>query len=77
MVRLAALSTVVAAVALVAGIWYVSSPNDNGDEYASCRSTQIAGGTDQIGGPFTMVNAKGETVTDKDVITEPSLVYFG
>ena len=77
MVRLAALSAVVSAVALVAGIWYVSSPNDNGDEYASCRSTQIAGGTDQIGGPFTLVNAKGETVTDKDVITEPSLVYFG
>ena len=77
MVRLAALSAVVSAVALVAGIWYVSSPNDNGDKYVSCRSTQIAGGTDQIGGPFTLVNAKGETVTDKDVITEPSLVYFG
>ena len=77
MVRLAALSAVVAVVALIAGLWYVSAPNDDGDKYASCRSTQIAGGTDQIGGPFTLINAQGETVTDKDVITEPSLVYFG
>ncbi|MCO6384167.1 SCO family protein [Oceanicola sp. 502str15] len=30
-----------------------------------------------IGGPFELVNAAGETVTDADVITEPSLIYFG
>ncbi|MGJ8546160.1 MAG: SCO family protein [Sulfitobacter sp.] len=43
----------------------------------SCRSTAIAGGEAAIGGPFTLVNGQGETVTDKQVITEPSLVYFG
>ena len=30
-----------------------------------------------LGGPFELVNASGETVTDADVITEPSLLYFG
>ncbi|NJN82189.1 MAG: SCO family protein, partial [Caldilineaceae bacterium] len=30
-----------------------------------------------MGGPFELVNGKGETVTDKDVITEPTLIYFG
>lgn len=30
-----------------------------------------------IGGPFELVSQSGETVTDRDVITEPSLVYFG
>jgi len=30
-----------------------------------------------LGGPFELVNGQGETVTDKDVITEPTLIYFG
>ncbi len=47
------------------------------DIFAQCRTSQIAGGSAQIGGPFELVNAAGETVTDKDVITEPTLVYFG
>jgi protein SCO1/2 len=46
------------------------------DEFASCRSSAIAGGGD-LGGPFELTNARGETVTDTDVITEPSLLYFG
>ena len=35
----------------------------------------MAGG--DIGGPFTLVSETGETVTDADVITEPTLLYFG
>lgn len=35
----------------------------------------VVGG--DIGGPFTLVDGTGTTVTDKDVITEPTLVYFG
>jgi protein SCO1/2 len=52
----------------------VLRPND-GDRFAQCRESQVAGG--DIGGPFELVNAAGDTVTDADVITEPSLVYFG
>lgn len=33
--------------------------------------------TMQIGGPFTLIDAQGRSVTDKDVITRPSLIYFG
>lgn len=51
--------------------------NKSGDQFAECRTSVIAGGSAAIGGPFTLVNSKGETVTDKDVITEPSLIYFG
>jgi protein SCO1 len=39
--------------------------------------TIIAGGKAAIGGPFTLVDHTGTTVTDKDVITGPTLVYFG
>ena len=45
------------------------------DAFAQCRQGSVAGG--DIGGPFTLVNTTGETVTDADVLTKPSLVYFG
>lgn len=44
-------------------------------DFAQCRAGQVAGG--DIGGPFTLVDETGATVTDTDVITTPSLVYFG
>lgn len=46
------------------------------DRFAECRTSRVAGGA-AIGGPFTLVDETGATVTDADVITEPSLVYFG
>lgn len=54
---------------------YVLLNRGGEDEFASCRSTAVAGG--DIGGPFEMVSETGETVTDTDVITTPTLVYFG
>ncbi|MBU2959655.1 SCO family protein [Citreicella sp. C3M06] len=67
-----------AATALVvvsAGAWLYTRGSD--DQFASCRATAVAGGAGAIGGPFTLVNSAGHTVTDSDVITKPSLVYFG
>lgn len=69
--------SVLAVAALLAGTaWYVSS-REAADPYADCRQSAIAGGPGAIGGPFTLVDQTGRTVTDKDVITKPSLVYFG
>ncbi len=45
------------------------------DQFAQCSQGSVAGG--DIGGPFTLVSGEGVEVTEKDVITEPSLVYFG
>lgn len=45
------------------------------DAFAECRQGQIAGG--DIGGPFTLVNPAGQTVTEAEVLAKPSLVYFG
>jgi len=59
---------------LGASAWYVVANRSN-DAFAECRQGQVAGG--DIGGPFTLVDTGGKTVTDKDVITKPSLVYFG
>lgn len=62
------------AALLGASAWYVIQGRSD-DAFAQCRQGQIAGG--DIGGPFTLVNPAGQTVTDTDVITKPTLVYFG
>lgn len=77
MIRLyAILATVVLATGLGA-MWLLTRGAGSGDKFAQCRSSQIAGGAAAIGGPFELLNSHSETVTDKDVITEPALVYFG
>ena len=57
------------------GIWPFA--DRSGDQFASCRSSAVAGGVGQIGGPFNLLDSAGKTVTEADVITAPSLVYFG
>lgn len=47
------------------------------DLFAQCRSSVVAGGAGAIGGPFTLIDETGATVTDAEVVTEPSLLYFG
>jgi len=47
------------------------------DPFAQCRITAMQGGLGAIGGPFELVNAEGRTVTDTEVITMPSILYFG
>ena len=69
-----------AAIAVVAGLGltYVFTIGGGGnDPYAQCRSSAIAGGAGDIGGPFTLVSESGETVTDADVLDKPALIYFG
>lgn len=48
--------------------------NGQADRTAQCGTGQIAG---DLGGPFTLVSETGQTVTDRDVITDPTLLYFG
>ncbi|MGR3320569.1 MAG: SCO family protein [Pseudooceanicola sp.] len=62
---------------LVGGVWLYTSMARTDDRFAQCREGSVAGGSDQIGGPFTLVDETGATVTDKDVLDEPSLIYFG
>ena len=76
MVRAIAAVSTVAILSLLGGVWYVSQ-NPGGDAFADCRTSQVAGGGGAIGGPFTLVDENNQIVTDKDVITEPTLIYFG
>ena len=66
-----------AVIAVVGGsvAWtFLRAPDD---AFAQCRDSAVAGGAGAIGGPFTLVSETGTTVTEADVITKPSIVYFG
>lgn len=75
MVRNFAIIAIVVAFGALGGIWYVSRGED--DQFAQCREGVVAGGVAAIGGPFELVDEDGTPVTEKDVITEPSIIYFG
>ena len=62
-------------VALLSGTFLATQFGDSDDVFASCRASQSAQGA--IGGPFELVDENGVTVTDTDVITGPTLIYFG
>lgn len=66
----------IAAAALAASVAYVTFLAPGMDErFATCSQSNTGGAA--IGGPFTLVDETGKTVTDKDVFDRPSLVYFG
>ncbi|MCE5974080.1 SCO family protein [Sinirhodobacter sp. WL0062] len=71
-------AAILASAAVVAGLGATVLFTQGGDEdiFAQCRRG-VVGGSGQLGGPFTLVSETGETVTDKDVFTKPSLLYFG
>lgn len=74
--KILAICAVIVAVGFVAISYVMGLKGDSDDKYAQCKNSAVAGG-DDLGGPFELVNAAGQTVTDADVITEPSLLYFG
>ena len=77
MTKLYAGLAVAAVIAVVGGslAWTILRAPE--DVFAECRGSVVATGTASIGGPFTLVSETGTTVTEADVFTKPSLVYFG
>lgn len=73
MTKWIAIGASVAVVALVVGTYAVTKLRT--PTLANCGSTAISGG--EIGGPFELIDKTGKTVTDSEVITKPTLVYFG
>lgn len=63
----------------LAGVWaYTRITPKSDDAFAQCRASAVAGGSATIGGPFTLVDEDGATVTDQDVLgSTPALLYFG
>jgi len=74
MTRIAAIAAVLIAVAGMAAMLLIGSGGKGGDQFAECGAGAVAG---DLGGPFTLVTGDGETVTSEQVITGPTLIYFG
>jgi len=75
MVRIFAVAAVFAIAALLGMTWWLGRAPQ--DEFSACRATKVGTGASSIGGPFTLVDETGKTVTDADVMTKPTLLYFG
>ncbi len=73
MSKMIAISASVAAVALIGGTFVLTQLR--APSLADCGASAVAGSA--IGGPFELVDETGRTVTDMDVITQPTLIYFG
>ncbi|MGB0504588.1 MAG: SCO family protein [Pikeienuella sp.] len=73
--RYAMAAAAVTAIGLGAGAWFALSGGDEGI-YADCSDSVATTGA-TLGGPFELVSETGATVTEADVITRPTFVYFG
>ncbi|MGB0797785.1 MAG: SCO family protein [Planktomarina sp.] len=62
-------------LAIIGGTYAFTEMRKPANRFEACTTGGVAGGN--IGGPFELVNHLGDTVTDVDVLAEPSLVYFG
>lgn len=75
MTRFYASVAVVAVAALLGGTWWAIQANQADDPFVACRASAVGGGA--IGGPLSLVNGDGKAVTDADIFTKPTLLYFG
>lgn len=74
-VALVAAAAVIVGLAVGAFFVLVGRPGD--DAFAGCRRGVVAEGAAAIGGPFALTDGAGRRVTDADVLTGPTLIYFG
>lgn len=62
-------------LAMIGGSALYVAQADTGDQFAKCRAGAVGGGA--IGGALDLIDENGKAVTDKEIITGPTLVYFG
>lgn len=66
-----------AAIGVLAGGGLFLTQQRAGDPLAQCRGSAVAGGMDSFGTDFTLTRHDGQRVTQDEVFTKPSLLYFG
>lgn len=72
------ISAAVAAAALAGGAWWVTRTGAASDDpFAACRAGAVGTGVASIGGPLSLIDENGQAVTEAEVISKPTLVYFG
>lgn len=75
MTRTVAYTSAIAIAALLASTAYFAFGPSAEKQLAGCSQAAVAGGA--IGGPFELVSEDGITMTDVDLFTKPTILYFG
>jgi protein SCO1/2 len=75
MTKLYAGAATLAILAMLGGTFYAVNVGRSDDPFSDCRAGAIGGGA--IGGPLSLIDGNNTPVTDIDIFTKPSLVYFG
>lgn len=75
MIRTVAYTSAIAIAALLAGTAYFAFGPSAEKQLAGCSQAAVAGGA--IGGPFELVSEDGIPMTDVDLFTKPTILYFG
>ncbi|MEM9599642.1 MAG: SCO family protein, partial [Pseudomonadota bacterium] len=66
------------ALAVVSGgVLAACGPGTTSGEAGQAGSRTVSSGTAQLGGPFTLIDDKGVTVTEAEFEGTPTLLYFG
>ncbi|WP_241963359.1 SCO family protein [Paracoccus suum] len=74
--RIIIAATIAALALLGIGAWALGQ-RAGGDRFAGCTQGAAGGGMESFGGPFTLTDENGKRVTDREVFTKPTLLYFG
>jgi len=77
MVRLYSLVAAGLVVAMLGTLAWLIWARPAGDRFAACRTSAVAGGVGALGGPFELTDHAGRTVTDRELVTMPTILYFG
>lgn len=72
----AALAAPMAPMALVEGLNWLTHTNQAEDRLADCQQHQDLG-KGGIGRPLSLLNTDGQAVTEAEIFTKPTLLYFG
>lgn len=75
--RTLAIGAAIAAAAMLGATAFFVAGGRSDDRFAQCRDGAVAGGQGTIGGPLELVAETGETMTEAEIFTRPSLLYFG
>ncbi|MCA0042166.1 SCO family protein [Celeribacter litoreus] len=63
--------------ALIGGSAWYATRTTSGEEFAQCSGSTVSGGKAAIGGPLDLINEDGVAVTDAEMFTKPTILYFG
>ncbi|MEG4644962.1 SCO family protein [Paracoccus sp. APAP_BH8] len=61
-------------VLVTGGLWL---SRGGADPFAPCRQSGVQSGLDSLGAPFELTDQDGRRVSDRQVLAQPALVYFG